>query len=363
MIQRCLFCRSPFRENEAFQTMPRGRRVAYDPHRGRLWVVCGKCFRWTLQPMEDREAALYELERSVRDRGTPVAHTANVSLHHVGRALIIRVGSASLVERAWWQHGRELQKRRDSFDSASSRITAATFGTLQRLGDLLGLSDPDVSIHWDDNPMADIIRWRRFGWAAWHGRVSCPFCNSTLRALSYDLSWWVYPLIQDDGSLQVGVPCPRCDPWTPENIYRIEGPQAETTLRRVLAYQNISGASEGLIRHASHVIEDAGSPGEFTLEAARSGQSLWKMGPVGAVALEIALAESSEQRLLEMDARAVEFLWRQEEELARIIDEELTPRHLLLAHLRKLPITLGKRNVPRILRRLSDEGILEPGSS
>jgi hypothetical protein len=364
VIERCLFCRAPFRENEAFQSMPRGRRIGFDPVRGRLWVVCGKCFRWTLQPIEDREAALYELERAVRDRGTPVAWTANIELHHVGRTLLIRIGPARLAERAWWQHGRELRRRRASFDSTTSRVTAYTFGTLQRVADLLGLSDPDVAIHWDDNPMADIIRWRRFGWAAWHGRVQCPYCNSTLRALSYDLSWWVYPLMTDDGALEVGVPCPRCDPWTPDNVYRIRGPEAETVLRRVLAYQNVSGASEGLIREASRVIEDAGSPGGFTMGAVDRRQSLWKLGRTGAVALEIALAESSEERLLQMEAQAVEFLWRREEELARITDEELTPRHLLMAHLRRLPIRLPRRSVPRILQRPApgEGGAWEPGT-
>lgn len=350
MIQRCLFCRTSFRENGAFQSIPLGRRIAFDPERGRLWVVCGRCFRWTLQPIEARSPALYELERAASDRGSPVAHTDNISLLNVGRVLLIRVGKAGLTERAWWQFGTELRRRRASFDSTTSKVTAYTFGALQRVGDLLGLADPDVPIHWDDNPMADIIRWRRFGWAAWHGRVRCPYCHSTLRALTYEMSWWVYPLMSDDGRLELGVPCPRCDPWTPENVYRIDGPQAETVLRRVLAYQNVSGAPEGVIRTATAEIERAGSAGEFTLETTESRRSLWKLGPTGAVALEIALAESSEQRLLDLDARAVEFLWRQEEELARIIDEELTPRHQLAAHLRRLPIRLGRRKVPRILR-------------
>ena len=93
----------------------------------------------------------------------------------------------------------------------------------------------------------------------------------------------------------------------------------------------------------------AGSPGAFTEDATGRRECLWKMGRTAGAALEIALAESSEQRLLELDARGVEFLWRQEEELARIMDEELTPAHLLRAHLRKLPIRLRGQRVPRIL--------------
>jgi hypothetical protein len=48
--------------------------------------------------------------------------------------------------------------------------------------------------------------------------------------------------------------------------------------------------------------------------------------------------------------RALEFIWRREEEIARIIDQELTPRRLLEAHLRRLPVKLG----PRLTRVLSE---------
>jgi hypothetical protein len=350
VIQRCLFCRASFRRNETFHAIPRGRRIAFDPELGRLWVVCGKCFRWTLQPVEERDAALYELEKAARDVGQVVASTANITLLHAGRTLLIRVGAARLPERAWWRYGQELQRRRASFDSATSRVTAYTFGTLQRVADLLGLGDPDTPIHWDDDPVADIIRWRRFGWAAWHGRETCPYCRSTLRALTYELSWWVYPLQDSEGRLELGVPCPRCDPWTPENVYRIRGGAAETALRRVLAYQNVTGASEGLIRHASQAIEEAGSLEGFTRNTVERRQSLWKMGTAGSIALEIALGESAESRILAGEIKDVEYMWKKEEALARIMDEELTPLEVLAAHLRKLPVRLRRRkDVPRIL--------------
>ncbi|RMH18895.1 MAG: hypothetical protein D6701_05615, partial [Gemmatimonadetes bacterium] len=44
-----------------------------------------------------------------------------------------------------------------------------------------------------------------------------------------------------------------------------------------------------------------------------------------AVALEIAAHESLEQRLLRMELAELEAHWRREEELAEIIDGELTP--------------------------------------
>lgn len=341
--RRCLFCQKPFRENGRFEHLPRGRRIAYDPERGRLWLVCGRCYRWNLVPVEDRDAALYELERAARDEATPVAHTANIRLLRLKRIVLVRVGPAGLAEQAWWRYGQELRSRKASFDSRGSRVTAYTFGALNFVGDVLGLADPDVSIDWQDTPVADVLRWRRFGWAAWHGRAKCPYCQSTLRALRYDLSWWCYPLLNEDGRLAVGVPCPRCDPWTPEHIYRIEGSEAEHVLRRVLAYQNITGATERLIRDATRAIETSGSPGEFTVDATQQRQTLWRMGATGTVALEIALSETVERRMLDLEVRALEFMWRQEEELARISDEELTPRRLLRNHLRRIPVRLSPR--------------------
>lgn len=343
MTGRCLLCHAPFRPNRSLAHFPWARRIAYDPQRGRLWAVCEACRRWTLCPIEDRQTALYELEKAFRDRSLSVTSTANISLFEAGDCLVVRVGRAALAEQAWWRYGRELARRRLRFESPRSRVTAYTFGALHLLGRAVGLHDEELTVTWDDQPVLDILRWRRFGWAAWHGRVHCRFCNSTLRALRYDMSWWVYPLRAPDGSVEIGVPCPRCDPWTPDNVYRIDGPEAANALRRCLAYQNLSGAGDDLIRHAVRAIDDSGSAEAFTREAARRRQSLWKMGPLGAVALEIALGETVEELQLELEARALEAMWAREEELARIIDEELTPRRVLEEHLRKLPIRLVPR--------------------
>jgi hypothetical protein len=349
VFTRCLFCHKPFPENGRLAHLPHGRRIAYDPVEGRLWTVCESCHRWNLCPIEHREAALYELERLARDQARHVAHTAHVALLTVGSLLLIRVGQAPLVEQAWWRYGRELRRRKASYESVRSKVTAATFGAVAYVGDLLGLTDWDVTIDWEDTPVADILRWRRFGWAAWHGRETCPYCNSTLRALRYELSWWAYPLRGEDGSLGIGIPCQRCDPWTPEKIYELKGDVAENVLRRVLAYQNIAGASERRITDAAHAIEQAGSVGGFALAATEKRETLWRMGPTRTVALEIALNETVERRMLDLEVRALEFLWKREEELARIIDTELTPRRLLDAHLRHLPIRLRPGPASRLL--------------
>jgi len=328
VFTRCLFCHASFVENGALAHLTRGRRVAYDPGERRLWAVCEGCHRWNLVPVGEREAAIYELERIARDHGTIVGRTANITLVEAPPLTLVRVGAAGLAERAHWRYGSELRRRKAAFDSRTSKVAAYTLGAMQYVGGIVGLGDDDVSIDWADRPVADVMRWRKFGWAAWHGRQTCPSCHSTLRALRYDLAWWVYPIPGADGRTGVGVPCQRCDPWTPDKIYELHGDVAENVLRRLLAYLNIGGASESWVRQAVRGIEEAGSAGEFVHLVTAERASLWRMRGTGTISLEIALNESVERRMLDLELRALEFLWKQEEELARIIDEELTPRRL-----------------------------------
>ncbi|MEZ4415767.1 MAG: hypothetical protein R3E10_08425 [Gemmatimonadota bacterium] len=58
MYRSCLACRGTLEPNEHLPTLPIGRMVAFDPERGRLWVVCQRCGRWNLVPLEQRWEAI-----------------------------------------------------------------------------------------------------------------------------------------------------------------------------------------------------------------------------------------------------------------------------------------------------------------
>ena len=324
MFERCLFCERPFPNTEAFGGFACGRRVAWDAGRGRLWAICDGCHRWTLAPLEDRLSVIQSLERMARDRGRLALQTANIALLYADPLVLLRVGKANLPEQAWWRYGRELRRRRHIYESHGSRVSAYSFAAVASLSESLGLTDTGLKIAWDAVPVADILRWRHFSTAAWRGRVRCLQCNSVLLALRFDLSWWIHPLIDEQGGIALGVPCDRCDPWTPEKVYRITGEDAEDSLRRVLAYQNIAGASERMLNDATREIEAAGSALEFARLLPGRRASLWKLGPVRTLALEIALNERVERRDLEREGREIEATWAREEEVARIVDDELT---------------------------------------
>jgi len=273
--------------------------------------------------MEERSEIIEDLERLARDRGVSVARTQNISLLRAADVGLVRVGAAGLAERSWWRYGRELERRRVWSEGRVARMSGLVHGAIAVVGNSVGLSDIDQKVRWDRSGLTDVRRWKKFGWAAWRGRMACPNCGSVRRALLYNTSWSVYPVATEQG-IELILPCPRCDFWEPGTAYRLTGEAAETTLRRILAYQHIDGAPAGVIEQASAAIELAGTLDAFLANIGSAGTSLWRMDRSHAVGLEIAINETAERRVLRNLAREYDFVWRREEELAEIIDGELS---------------------------------------
>ena len=124
--------------------------------------------------------------------------------------------------------------------------------------------------------------------------------------------------------------CPQCGHYRDGGL-RLAGQEAERALRRTLAYHHFAGASERRVTSATRLIQEAGTPQDLTRIVVRDGRRLGDLQRTGAVALEIAANESAEQHLLELELAELEAHWRREEELASIVDGELTPLPLLEA--------------------------------
>lgn len=321
LFTRCMFCSTRFEHSVLFSRVPPGVSFAYDPETGRIWSICSRCRRWNLIPLEERFAAIEALEREVRDRGRRIAGTANVSLYHTRDLELVRVGVALPVERAVWRYGRHMTSRAAVNQRTHRRIALMTAGAVARAGQTLGAWKLDSD--WGPAGIIDVLRWQRFGSVAWHGRTRCDHCGSVLHTLHFDSSWWLYPRM-DGAQLVVGVPCTRCDPWTPEHVFDVTGDDAPLLLRRALAYQHASGADEREVARATALIASAGSP-EALLQRLSSGRSsLWRMGPLQTLALEMAANHLSELHLVEQWLLGLEAEWRVEDELARIVDAELS---------------------------------------
>ncbi|HUG39277.1 MAG TPA: hypothetical protein VMM12_02270 [Longimicrobiales bacterium] len=322
MFRHCIFCHGKLPGNESVEHFPVGRRIAYDPHRGRLWAVCPSCTRWNLAPFEDRWEALEELERAHRDRGRVLSSTDNIALIRADDIELVRVGMARLREEAWWRYGQQMLRRRTHYRALRWTETVALFGASIATGGLFYL--------FGGNILNNAVRYTRFGTVAWQGEVSCITCGGLLHEISFRASKYLH-LTRDNAGTgpALHVQCRRCRAGGRVGEHQLEGIVAEHVLRRVMTYHHFHGATETRVRAATDYIDRVGSPEALARELTRSGLRMDRLFDrdrrTQAVALEIALNEDAERRLMAMELAELETRWRQEEEIAAIADGLLAP--------------------------------------
>lgn len=323
MFNQCLFCADILAGIGSDRERPAEGRVAFDPGRARVWTLCSRCHGWNLWPIEDRLEALEALERVAFDRARLLFQTEHIALLQAGDLELVRVGRAERREEAWWRYGRRLRERRDRYANPLSRVGAVAYLAVSNLGHGLGLERITGDFRTSPDRYADVLRWRRFGRTAWKGRAPCPRCCSVLIRLFFFKADALLLLPSDGNDPTIAMPCSRCDPWTVEKVHRFDTRTGQHVLRRVLAYQNIKGATERDLSRAVREIDEAGSTGAFLSRLAEEPTPLHDLPRSRRLALEISVNESAERRQLAREAATVEAGWRRAEELAAIIDEEL----------------------------------------
>ena len=122
MYATCLFCDTPFGGNDVLESMPVGRRVAFDADKGRLWVVCRSCERWNLTPLDERWEAIEDAERMFRSTRVRVS-TDNIGLAKLSEGLeLVRIGAPLRPEFAAWRYGDQFGRRRRRAIAAMSSV-------------------------------------------------------------------------------------------------------------------------------------------------------------------------------------------------------------------------------------------------
>src|SRR5689334_25075562 len=112
MFATCLFCNQPLGANTTFDAFPIGRRLAFDAAKGRLWVVCRKCERWNLSPLDERWETIEQAERLYSDTRRRVA-TPEIGLAKLGDGTeLVRIGAPLRPEFAAWRYGDQFGRRR-----------------------------------------------------------------------------------------------------------------------------------------------------------------------------------------------------------------------------------------------------------
>jgi hypothetical protein len=336
VFTRCLFCHRDFPPNSTLEHFPLARKLAYDPVRGRLWAICPTCQRWNLAPLEERWEALDELEKFTRDKARLLAQTENIALLKSGELEAVRVGKAELAEEAWWRYGRELLRRKQQYRNWAIGGVAVV-GTLVAGGAVAGVT---IGGGWymlwrlgQEFPM--LGRTLQFGRTAWEGKAVCQRCGGVLTSIPFRHRGVLIPRPEANTGLSLTYRCPTCsfprrhgtsaDAELGEGSgFRLEGVEAEHVLRRVLAYHHYAGADVGEVKSASRLIQDAGSARALSVRVAARRRELVDLDPTEGFALEIAVNEEAERRMLQMELTALEERWQEEEEIASIIDTELT---------------------------------------
>jgi len=321
MYSTCIFCTRPLGGNSVIETLPVGRRIAFDPAKGRLWVVCCQCERWNLSPIEERWEALEECDRFYRDT------RKRVSSEHIGLARLseglelVRIGAPQRPEFAAWRYGDQFGRRLKRTIIRGVGVTAAV-GAVGAGLTAAGLVSGFMIVQGPN--LFNIV------WSA----------RSRLKP-RMKLLTDVGETIKVTADQLEGV---RVIPFDDERRLRVVladrhfvGDDAQRILGATLPAINRRGGSKGTVQDAVSRIEDAGGPEAFFNEAIRTGhinRRLLMRSPEGLVAryapqvrlaLEMALHEEQERRALEGELQLLEAAWREAEEIAAISDDLLLP--------------------------------------
>ena len=318
MYTTCMFCNRPLGSNEVVEHFPVGRRLAFDADRGRLWVVCRKCERWNLSPIEERWEAVETCERLFRETRIRVS-TENVGLaRHAEGLELVRIGKPLRGEFAAWRYGDQFGRRRKkAFVYGAGGLAvfgAVVFGGMATgfiSGALLGQSGNFYNLWANGRTLAKL--------RTDDGRV--------IKLKNPDLLGTRLRPFDDGSGYQLEVRKGKKKEW-------FQGAEAERLAGVIIPAMNRAGGKKQTVQDAVTVIERHGHPDDFLADVVTGDRFRDKKGIPGYVnkmpkptklALEMALHEEQERRALEGELWRLERAWEEAEEIAAISDDLLLP--------------------------------------
>lgn len=258
MYSACIFCSAALGRNEAIEAFPVGRALAFDGWTGRLWVVCPKCARWNLSPIEERWEAVEEAEKRFVDSRLRV-HSENIGLAKLPDGTrLIRVGQALPGELAAWRYGSQLVRRRRQYlwgVAGAVGVSAAAMGGLAAAG-VVGMAGSFVSIGrtaWEHRQSKRLI-YRL-------GAAESP-TGEALWLRRYHLHG-ARVAQAEGGAVELVLPEARIPPRGQEkdpDAWRLvlQGPVAEAVLGRAMVVANRAGGRAADVDGAVGLLERAG---------------------------------------------------------------------------------------------------------
>lgn len=332
MFSTCLFCNQPLGSNTSLESFPVGRRLAFDAAKGRLWVVCRKCERWNLSPLEERWEAIEQAERFYADTRKRVA-TDQIGLARLSDGTeLVRIGVPLRPEFAAWRYGDQFGRRR------TRHLLLAGAGVAALGGVVIGGAVVGVSL-------------ASFGWMFGQvGRVAIQGREDTVVAKVRTDDGQVLHVRRrhlaestlsrgSDGTLAI-------DLRYKNGQSRFEGPEALRVASLVVPHVNRFGGSKATVATAVDQIESVGGPERYVEQLAKRAEQatvvrgrrhrfgrkgrigktgLYGLTTVDRLGLEMALHEEAERRAMQGELALLEAAWRDAEEIAAIADNLLVP--------------------------------------
>ena len=325
MYSTCLYCNNTLGGNEVIETFPVGRRLAFDQSKGRLWVVCRKCEKWNLSPLEERWEAIEQCEQLFHD-ARKRASTDNIGLARLSEGLeLVRIGEPKRPEFAAWRYGDQFGRRRTRAillgvgaatvgggvliaGMGAGIITGGGYGMFQGANALMELARKKRRLAVVTGPHGERLTIR--GEDADRTRIVA-VTNGT----------WSLDLHYKGGQVM------------------LEGEHARRATALIMPKVNAGGGNREKVQQAVNVIELSGDPERFLSTVARIPvpkvePTAWKRWPKQTLppsgvsklpletrlAVEMAVNEENERRALEGELALLELEWKEAEEIAAIAD-------------------------------------------
>ncbi|HEY3279685.1 MAG TPA: HNH endonuclease signature motif containing protein [Gemmatimonadales bacterium] len=323
MFKTCAFCNAALGGDGGPSGLGVGRRLAFDEWKGRLWVICAKCSRWNLTPLEERWEKIEAVARAAGE-GRVAASTDQVSLIRWQSYDLVRVGKPLRVELATWRYGERLRSRQRERMKVVVPLTVVAVG--------LGVA-------------ASVAAGGGLGFFAWNlhrvgewvyvGLVGnrrvvlaeppiCAHCGALMQLRAKHVQ---HARVVPDAHAEVAVvlSCPQCH----REGAQLVGGDAVQVLRQGLTYLNVTRTGRKRAEDAARVVDAVGGPDPLIRDVARRELTLRSLRPERRLALEMAVDERAEVAELERQ-------WRAAEEIAEIADGTLSTSDELAEELRRL---------------------------
>jgi len=330
MYRTCAFCNGTLDGDGGPTNLGVGRRLAFDEWKGRLWVICPRCSRWNLAPLDDRLERIEALARAAGD-GRVAAATDQVALIRWRGYDLIRVGKPRRLELATWRYGERLRARRQEQLKFVVPMTVAAVGLAVAVNVAAGGS---VGVFvWNTPRLVKRIYVEMVG----RRKIVlveppiCERCGRVMLLRARHLERARVTTTAREG-MALLLTCPSCG----AEGTMLTGADAQFALRRGLTFLNLARGGWQRAEDAARLVEAAGGPHQLIHDVARRELTLRSLAPDRRLALEMAVDERAEVEELERQ-------WKEAEEIAEIADGMLSADPTIDEELRRLRERLDKK--------------------